>query len=109
MPRQPKLCLGKYIIRCTCPDDGFDKKRTWIPGVRTDHEIEATGPDLLIIDKRENNCQIIDVAMPEDGRVRVYGDEKVCCKEIPRPLERNSKDVGWKDKGDNHSCRCITL
>ena len=45
--------------------------------VRTDHEIEAMRPDLLIIDKSEKNCQIIEVAIPEDGRVRAKEDEKV--------------------------------
>ena len=37
--------------------------------MRTDREIEARKPDLLITDKSEKNCQIIDVAIPEDGRV----------------------------------------
>ena len=31
----------------------------------------------MIINKRENNCQIIDVAIPDDGRVRAKEDEKV--------------------------------
>ena len=31
----------------------------------------------LIFDKKENNCQIIDVAIPDDGRVRAKEDEKV--------------------------------
>ena len=48
----------------------------WNLSVRTDHEIEPRRPDLLIIDKREN-CQIIDVVIPEDGRVRAKEDEKV--------------------------------
>ena len=42
----------------------------WDFSVRTDHEIEAGRPDLLIIDKSEKNCRILDVAIPEDGRVR---------------------------------------
>ena len=45
--------------------------------IRTDQEIEERRPDLLIIDKRENNCQIIDVAIQDDGRVRAKQDEKV--------------------------------
>ena len=45
--------------------------------VRTDHEIGARRPDLMIIDKRERSCQIIDVAIPEDGRVREKEDEKI--------------------------------
>ena len=44
---------------------------------RKDYEIEARRPDLLIFDKSEKNCQIIDVAIPEDGRVRGKEDEKV--------------------------------
>ena len=31
----------------------------------------------LIIDKKENNCQIIDVVIPDDGKVRAKEDEKV--------------------------------
>ena len=54
-----------------------DYKMLWDFSVRTYHEIEARRPDLLIIDKSEKNCQIIDVAIPEDGRVRAKEDEKV--------------------------------
>ena len=54
-----------------------DYKMLWDFSVRTDHEIEARRPDLLIIDKIEKNCQIIDVVIPEDGRVRAKEDEKV--------------------------------
>ena len=31
----------------------------------------------MIIDKRDRRCQIIDVAIPEDGRVREKEDEKI--------------------------------
>ena len=54
-----------------------DHKILWDFSIRTDHEIEARRPDLLIINKRENNCQIIDVTIPDDGRVRAKEDEKV--------------------------------
>ena len=40
--------------------------------LRTDHEI-----DLAVINKRENSCQIRDVAVAEDGRMRGKEDEKV--------------------------------
>ena len=62
---------------------GFERSERWYDHVpdsileRTDHEIEARRPDLLIIDKSEKNCQIIDVAIPENGRVRTKEDEKV--------------------------------
>ena len=35
----------------------------WDFSVWTDHKIESWRPDLLIIDKSEKNCQIIDVAI----------------------------------------------
>jgi len=40
-------------------------------------EIGARRLDLVIIDKRDKSCQIINVAIPEDGRVREKEDEKV--------------------------------
>ena len=45
--------------------------------VRTDHEIGARRSDMMIIDKSDRSCQIIDVAIPEDGRVREKEDEKI--------------------------------
>ena len=39
-----------------------DYKMLWDFSVRADHEIDARRPDLLIIDKKENNYQIIDEA-----------------------------------------------
>ena len=49
----------------------------WDFSIRTDHELGARSPDLLIVNKREKSCQIIDVAIPENGRVRKKEDEKV--------------------------------
>jgi len=49
----------------------------WDFSIRTDHDIEARRPDLLITDKKEKNCQILDVAIPDDGRVRAKEEEKV--------------------------------
>ena len=45
--------------------------------MRTDHEIGARRPGLVIIDKRDKICQIIGVAIPEDGSVREKENEKV--------------------------------
>ena len=46
-----------------------DHKLLWDFSLRTDHEIGARRPDLKIIDKGGRSCQIIDVAIPDDGRV----------------------------------------
>ena len=73
----------------------------WDLSVRTEHEIEDRRPDLLILDKRENNCQIIDVAIAEDGRVRAKEDEKV---EKYQDLAREIRKMwGIKTKVSTHS------
>ena len=60
----------------------------WDLSVWTHHEIAAGIPDLSIIDKSEN-CQIIDVAIPEDGRVRAKEDEKVeKCQDLEREVQK---------------------
>jgi len=52
-----------------------DYRMLWDFSMRTDHEIEGRRQDLLIIDEKENNCQIIDMAIADDGRVRAKEDE----------------------------------
>ena len=54
-----------------------DYKLLWDFSVRTDYEIGARRSDMMIIDKSDRSCQIIDVAIPEDGRVREKEDEKI--------------------------------
>ena len=54
-----------------------DYKLLWDFCVRTDHEIGARRPDMMIIDKSDRSCQIIDEAIREDGRVREKEDEKI--------------------------------
>ena len=54
-----------------------DYKPLWHFSFRTDHETGARGLDLVIINKRDKSCQIIDVTIPEDGRVREMEYEKV--------------------------------
>ena len=33
--------------------------------VQCDHVIEARRPDIVVVDKQEKNCTIIDIAIPE--------------------------------------------
>ena len=74
----------------------------WDFSTRPDHEIEARRPDLLMIDNKENNCQIIVVALiTADGRVRAKEDETE--QKNIKTRERNPKDMGRKDKVDTHS------
>ena len=48
------------------------------------HVIETRRPDIVIIDKEDKNCFIVDIAIPRDSRF----DEKEG-KEIPGPEERD--------------------
>ena len=56
--------------------------------IRTDHESKVWRSDLLVIDKTENNCQIIDVAIPDDGRVGAKEEEKVEKYHLEREIRK---------------------
>ena len=40
----------------------------WDFSIQTDHVIEAQRPDLVVVDKKERSCKIIDFAVPGDSR-----------------------------------------
>ena len=52
-------------------------KLLWDFNIRTDHNIEARRPDLVLVDKSKKSCHIIDVAIPENSGVREKEFEKV--------------------------------
>ena len=41
----------------------------WGFSIQTDHVIEARRPDLVVVDKKEKSCKIIDFAVPWDSRI----------------------------------------
>jgi len=41
----------------------------WIKAVHTGREVMANGPDIIIKNKREKTCILIDVAIPMAGNV----------------------------------------
>ena len=45
--------------------------------IQTDHVIEAQRPDLVVADKKERLCKIIDFAVPGDGRIEEKEKDKV--------------------------------
>ena len=45
--------------------------------IQTDHVIEARRPDMIMVDKKNNKCQIIDFAVPYDTRVDEKEREKI--------------------------------
>ena len=52
-------------------------KILWDFTVQTDHEIYGRGPDVIVVQKDKNICQIIDFACPYDGRVDTKELEKI--------------------------------
>ena len=45
--------------------------------VQTDHVIEARRPDLVVVDKKERSCKIIDFAVPGDSRIEEKEKDKI--------------------------------
>ena len=49
----------------------------WDFGIQTDHVIEARRPDLVVVDKKEISCKIIDFAVPGDSRIEEKEKDKI--------------------------------
>ena len=45
--------------------------------MQTDHVIEARRPDLVVVDKKERSCKIIDFADPGDSRIEEKERDKI--------------------------------
>ena len=45
--------------------------------IQTDHVIEAQRPNLVVIDKKERSCKIIDFALPVDSRIEEKEKDKI--------------------------------
>ena len=46
-----------------------DKVIVWDETISTDRTILANRPDLIILNKNEQNCLIVDLAIPDDVNV----------------------------------------
>ena len=51
-------------------------KLLWDFNIQTDHLIPARRPGLIIINKRERICKIVDFAFPADHRINLKESEK---------------------------------
>ena len=61
----------------------------WNFSIQTDHVIEARRPDLLVVDKKERNCKIIDFAVPGDSRTEEKEKDKIeKDQELGRDLQK---------------------
>ena len=77
-------------------------KLLWNFSIRTDHNIEARRPDLVLVDKSKKSCHIIDVAIPEDSGAKEKEAEKV---EKYQNLARELRRM-WKVKTKSRT-NCI--
>ena len=64
-PHEPQWY--KHDPEAVVENDKF--KILWDFTIQTDHIISARRPDIVVIDKQKKKCQIIDVAIPVDGRI----------------------------------------
>ena len=54
-----------------------DYKILWDFSIQTDHIIEARRSDLVLVDKKERICKIIDFAVPGDSRIDEKEKDKI--------------------------------
>ena len=57
--------------------DNEDYKILWDFSIQTDHVIEAWRPDLIVVDKKERSCKIIDFPVPGDSRIEEKEKDKI--------------------------------
>ena len=54
-----------------------DYKILWNFSIQNDHVIEARRPDLVVVDKKERSCKIIEFAVPGDSKVMEKEKDKI--------------------------------
>ena len=54
-----------------------DYKILWDFSIQTDHAVEAWRPNLLVVNKKERSCKIIDFAVPGDSRIEEKEKDKI--------------------------------
>ena len=62
----------------------------WDFSIQTDHIIEARRPGLVVVDKKERICKIIDFAVPGDSRIEEKEKDKI---EKHEDLERELQKI----------------
>ena len=66
-----------------------DLKILWDFNIQTDNEIQARRPDIVVVNKKDRKCYIIDVAVPGDVRIAEKETEKIeKHDELKREVER---------------------
>ena len=57
--------------------DNEEVKILWDVMIRCDREIKTRKPDIVVVNKNERSCAIIDIAIPGDMRVSEKEKEKI--------------------------------
>ena len=64
-------------------------KILWDFTIQTDHVLEARRPDLIVVNKKENKCTIVDFPIPYDTGIEQKEKEKVDkCQDLKRELQK---------------------
>ena len=82
--------------QAVCENEEY--KILWDFSIQTDHVIEARRPDMIIVEKKNNKCQIIDFAVPYDTRVDEKEKEKIqkyqdLARELKKLWNKNVKVI----------------
>ena len=67
----------------------------WDFSIQTDHVKEAGRPDLVVADKKERSCKIINFAVPGDNRIEENEKDKI---EKHQDLGKELQKI-WSIKG----------
>ena len=65
-------------------------KILWDVSIQTDHVIEARRPDMIVVDKVNKYCEIVDFAIPYDSKIELKEQEKI---EKYQDLRRELKKI----------------
>ena len=72
-----------------CVLENEDYKILWDLSIQTDHAIEPRRPDLVVVDKKERSCKIIDFAVPGDSKIEEKQKDKIeKYQELGRELQK---------------------
>ena len=71
-----------------------DCKILWDFSIQTDYLIEAHRPDLVVVDKKERSCKMIDFAVPGESRIEEKEKDKRKISRLGKGLTEDMEVVG---------------
>ena len=87
---------NKWYMHNQVPVLEYDThKLLWDFDIHTDHLISARRPDLIIINKKKRTCKIVELAVPDDHRIKLKECEKKDkYLELARELKKTVEHAG---------------